>query len=592
MLDEAPGEALGEEPGTGWIGGRPAPQDAGGKSGLRSIGEVIPTVLRLRWAVQGRDEILPLAAEELRIGRGTENEIVLADFSVSRRHAVIRRESGSWFVQDLMSTNGIQVNGVTSKRAMLKPGDRVKVGIFELQVEEVREPPISVSSAKLATAGLPQQPAGVPVGTATIVRSLADFSAAWGLDGKSSGEARTSKRKDLDEAYSSKIFGFMTRLARLLIRSDSVDEVLSRVMDIAFEALPVDRGFILLLDEATGKTVCELARTKERLEFRPQSEVPVSQTMVEQVMRDRVALLTYDALADQRLAGGDSIRIHQIRAAMCTPLWSGEKIIGVFQVDTPFHAGTFNEKDLDLLTALANYAAVAVERLRYAKTVEFERLVRSRLERYHSPAVIESIVQFTPSAAEPTVGKMKLAEATVMFADLAGFTPVSEKASPQEVAEMLEAYFTHAVEAIFAAGGTLDKFIGDCVMAFFGAPVPQADHARRAVQAALQIQAAQEALNRERAAKGLPTLDVRIAIQSGPVMVGDVGSRKRVDYTVLGNTVNVAARLESGVAEPGEITVGGETHRLLAGAYPTEALGEFQLKGLEQRVHAFRVLRG
>jgi adenylate cyclase len=167
---------------------------------------------------------------------------------------------------------------------------------------------------------------------------------------------------------------------------------------------------------------------------------------------------------------------------------------------------------------------------------------------------------------------MKLAEATVMFADLAGFTPVSEKASPQEVAEMLEAYFTHAVEAIFAAGGTLDKFIGDCVMAFFGAPVPQADHARRAVQAALQIQAAQEQLNRERAARGLPTLAVRIAIQSGPVMVGDVGSRK-------------------GVAEPGEITVGGETHRLLAGAFPTEPLGEFQLKGLEQRVHAFRVLR-
>lgn len=553
---------------------------------------MIPTVLRLRWEIQGRAENLPLTVGEFRIGRGTENEVVLADFSVSRRHAAVRSESGSWFVQDLMSTNGIQVNGVSSKRAMLKPGDRIKVGIFELSVEEVREPPVSGPGFDLANASSPQEPpAQAPAGTATIVRSLADFSAAWGLDGKSSGEARTSKRKDLDEAYSSKIFGFMTRLARLLIRSDSVDEVLSRVMDIAFEALPVDRGFILLLDEATGKTVCELARTKERLEFRPQSEVPVSQTMVEQVMRDRVALLTYDALSDQRLAGGDSIRIHQIRAAMCTPLWSGEKIIGVFQVDTPFHAGTFNEKDLDLLTALANYAAVAVERLRYARTVEFERLVRSRLERYHSPAVIESIVQFTPSAAEPTVGKMKLAEATVMFADLAGFTPVSENASPQEVAEMLESYFTHAVEAIFSAGGTLDKFIGDCVMAFFGAPVPQSDHARRAVEAAIQIQTAQEELNQERAARGLPTLQVRIAIQSGPVMVGDVGSRKRVDYTVLGNTVNVAARLESGVAEPGEITVGGETHRLLAGAYPTEPLGEFQLKGLQQRVHAFRVLR-
>ena len=88
-------------------------------------------MLRLRWAVQGRDEILPLAADELRIGRGTENEIVLADFSVSRRHAVVRNESGSWFIQDLMSTNGVQLNGVASKRAMLKPGDRLNLHIFE-----------------------------------------------------------------------------------------------------------------------------------------------------------------------------------------------------------------------------------------------------------------------------------------------------------------------------------------------------------------------------------------------------------------------------------------------------------------------------
>jgi adenylate cyclase len=218
--------------------------------------------------------------------------------------------------------------------------------------------------------------------------------------------------------------------------------------------------------------------------------------------------------------------------------------------------------------------------------------VRGRLERYHSPAVIESIVQAAPGAGDAGVGRMKQAEATVLFADLAGFTPVSEKASPQQVAEMLESYFTHAVEAIFQAGGTLDKFIGDCVMAFFGAPVPQADHAQRAVKAALEIQKAQSALNTDRTRRGLPALKVRIAIQSGPVMVGDVGSKKRVDYTVLGNTVNVAARLESSVAEPGDVTIGGETERLLGGAFPVEALGEFQLKGLEQRVYAFRVLPG
>jgi adenylate cyclase len=156
---------------------------------------------------------------------------------------------------------------------------------------------------------------------------------------------------------------------------------------------------------------------------------------------------------------------------------------------------------------------------------------------------------------------------------------------------MLETFFTPAVEAIFEEGGTLDKFIGDCVMAFFGAPVAQADHALRAVRAAQRILEAQEGWNADRARRGLPTLAVRIAVNSGPVVVGDVGSRKRVDYTVLGNTVNVAARLEAYVGEAGEITIGQETHRLLGGAVPAEPLGEFQLKGLEQRVHAYRVVR-
>ena len=548
-------------------------------------------MFRIRWTANGRDEDRILGADELRIGRGAENEIVLPDFSVSRRHGAIRRESGTWYIVDLMSTNGILINGVATKRAVLRAGDRIKVGIFDLELDDITEPAVDLGVSRGEPVASPS------LGTATIVRSIADFNADYGLDEPAAvttpvaGAPPTEKRRDLDQAYASKIFGFMTRLARLLIRSDSVDEVLARVMEIAFEALPVDRGFILLRDEATGEIVCELARNKDRIEFRPRSEVPVSRTMVDQVMRERVALLTYDAQSDRRLAGGESIRIHQIRAAMCVPLWSGERIIGVLQVDTPFHAGTFNEKDLDLLTALANYAAVAVERLRYAKTVEFERLVRSRLERYHSPAVIESIVRTDASVDSAAVGRMKLAEATVLFADLAGFTPVSEKASPQQVAELLEAYFTHAVESIFEAGGTLDKFIGDCVMAFFGAPVAQEDHARRAVEAALRIQEEQAKLNLEQARRGLPALRVRIAMQSGPVMVGDVGSKRRVDYTVLGNTVNVAARLESGVAEPGDVTIGEETRRLLGEAYPTEPLGEFQLKGLEQRIRAYRVRR-
>jgi adenylate cyclase len=360
------------------------------------------------------------------------------------------------------------------------------------------------------------------------------------------------------------------------------------VLEILFEALPVDRGFILLSGEA-GDLVCEAARVKDRVQLRPNAEVPVSRTMLQAVMRERVALVTFDALSDQRLSGGESIRLHQIRAAMCTPLWSGEHIIGVVQVDTPFHVGAFGEREVDFLATIANYAAVAVERIRFAAKAAFEKQVRTRLERYHSPALIEEVLRRGDGGEDHGIHRLQTAEATVLFADLVGFTAFAENSTPEHVAELLNAFLNLSVEAIFAAGGTLDKFIGDCVMAFFGAPVPQPDHAERAVRAAVEIQRSLKAWSLEREAQGLPGFAARVALNSGPVVVGDVGSARRVDYTVLGNTVNVAARLEALVARPGDVVMGPGTHLLLAGAIPTEPLGELQLKGLQQKVVAHRV---
>ena len=551
-------------------------------------------MFRLRGAIDGRERFFPLEGEELRLGRGSDNDVVLPDFSVSRRHAALRREPGGWFVYDLKSTNGVQVNGVTVKKAPVRSADKLKIGIFEFVVEgELTHAP-TVESRVDAMVQPPPAGAhpGAAISSATIVRRLADFSADYGLEQILTPERRREdKRKALDQAYGNTIFGILTRLARMLIKSNSVDEVLEQVLAIAFEALSVDRGFILLRDDDSGELICELSRVGDKVELRP-AEVPVSKTMLEAVMKERVALLTYDAQSDQRLATGESIRIHQIRSAMCAPLWSSDNIIGVMQVDSPFHAGTFNEGDLDLFTALANYAAVAVERIRYAEKVEHERQMRNRLERYHSPAVIEAVMS-RGEAAEGTVHRLQSARVTVLFADVVGFTPLAENLPPEEVAEVLEAFFTHSVEAIFAEGGTLDKFIGDCVMAFFGAPMPQADHALRAVRAAVAIQRAIKELNDERVPRGQPPLLSRIALNSGPVVVGDVGSKRRVDYTVLGNTVNVAARIEQAATAPGEIVIGGATAAELAaanGLFRTESLGDFQLKGLVQKVPVFKVL--
>lgn len=532
-------------------------------------------MLRLRFVVHGEDRVVSLMGGRIRLGRGSDNDVVLSDASVSRYHAEILHEDDGWSVHDLKSTNGVEVNRVPVEKAPLRSGDVLGIGSFELRLEA--DEPVSVLPKPEPP--LAEEPAGF--GNATIIRPLSAFAADYGLAGKAAARPLPEAG---DEEYVRRMFGFLTRLARMLTAAEAVDDVLARVLDLAFEAFPVDRGFILLSDDS-GELVCELARVKDRVQFRPSGEVPVSRTMLRAVMRERVALVTFDAQADQRLSGGESIRMHKIRSAMCAPLWSGDQIMGVIQVDSPFQVGAFGERDLDVLTTLANYVAVAIERIRYARKAEFERQVRSRLERYHSPGVIEEVLH----RGDEGMRRLQSAEATVLFADLVGFTAFAENAPPESVAESLDFFLDLSVEAIFRAGGTLDKFIGDCVMAFFGAPVAQPDHALRAVRAAVEIQEGLAVWNARRAAEGLLGFKARIGLNSGPVVVGDIGSSRRVDYTVLGNTVNVAARLEALVAQPDDVVLGAETHRLLNGAILTEPLGELQLKGLQQKILAYRV---
>jgi adenylate cyclase len=537
-------------------------------------------MLRLRLFVQGEEKVVPLTGDRVRLGRAGDNDIVLPDISVSRNHAELRRSPDGWSVFDLRSTNGVELNKVGVQSAPVHAGDRLGIGIFEVMVEALRPaspPPPPAALPPPSLTGLDE----TGFGNATIIRPLADFTASY-LMAESGLPLPGGAAGPQEEGYARRMLGFLTRLGRVLITADTSDQVLSRAIDLAFEALPVERAFVLIQNDA-GELVCELARFQDRVELRPQGEVPVSHTMLQNLMRERVALVTYDALSDQRLSGGESIRLHQIRAAMCAPLWSGDKIAGVIQVDSPLRVGAFEERDLDFLTALANYAAMAVERIRYAEKAEFERGVRHRLERYHSPAVVEEVLREEGVGSRP-----RAAQATVLFADLVGFTSFSETSGPEEVVDLLDGFLSLAVEAIFAAGGTLDKFIGDCVMAFFGAPMEQADHAQRAVQAAIEIQRGLAEWNARRAAEGRPALVARVGLNSGPVVVGDIGSRRRVDYTVLGNTVNVASRLEN-YARPGDIVIGPETHRLLNGSVETEPLGEVQLKGLQQRVEAYRI---
>jgi adenylate cyclase len=158
---------------------------------------------------------------------------------------------------------------------------------------------------------------------------------------------------------------------------------------------------------------------------------------------------------------------------------------------------------------------------------------------------------------------------------------------PLQVAAILNRSFEVLTEQIFLRGGTLDKYIGDAIMAFFGAPSPDPDHARHAVEAAIAMQQGLKRMNEERPA-GYPELRIRIGINSGEVFAGDIGCEKRMDYTVMGATVNLASRLESGVARPGQIVIGPRTAQIL-GKEGLRQLEPVRLKGIGHNVRPFDI---
>jgi adenylate cyclase len=530
--------------------------------------------LQIHYVDLGVPRITDLKSD-LSIGRTEGNDLVLNHPSVSRKHARIETREGHFWLIDLKSTNGVKVNGNLISESAVNAGDKILVGSVQLDVK-------AMPSVDFTGESMFDNPSG------TVIRRISDFNSEFGLD-LSEVQQVASARPISDSGLRpepsvtrEKIFQVLVQVARALLESDDLQSLLNTVMEMIFKYLPVERGLILLFDE-DGEPVPKLTKFIEGAEAQ---DIPISRTILKMVAEQQVALMTSNALEDARLLGGKSIAIHGIRSAMCVPLWNRNRVIGAVQVDSPIHIGRFTEEDLDLITALANFAAVAVERAQLSEKIEQERKIRSKMERYHSPAVIDEIVKGVVSADETDI---RTADVSILFADISGFTTVSETKKPEEVAEFLSNFFSAAVDAIFAYGGTLDKFIGDAVMAFFGAPIVQDDHADRAIMAGLMMMDRIEQWNVERVREGLPIVKIRVGINSGPATVGNVGTEKRVDYTVLGSSVNIASRLESGVAKPGQLVVSQNTLDRVMGSFNTESLGEFALKGLQQKMPVYSV---
>jgi adenylate cyclase len=215
------------------------------------------------------------------------------------------------------------------------------------------------------------------------------------------------------------------------------------------------------------------------------------------------------------------------------------------------------------------------------------RFLRDAFSRYLAPDVVAALVD------QP--GRLALGgetrEVTVMFADVAGFTTLSEGRDPGEVVSLMNECFEQLTGVIQGQGGTVDKFIGDAVMAFWNAPVAQPDHAARALRAARELLAAVARVNDSWASRGLPKLGMRVGIATGPAVVGNVGSHTKFNYTVMGDTVNLASRVEGAAKVYGTASLVTESAAAAAaGAVPLRELDWLRVKGRGEFVPVYEVL--
>ncbi len=485
------------------------------------------------------------------VGRGVDTDITVYDPTISRRHAELIAGPDGVTVKDLGSSNGTHVNGRRLTTARLAPGDSVSFGKVSYQLE------LAPTTPRSPLPSPPPAPA-----SDTIVRELAAGSA---------GAGPGAVRK----------LSLLLAVAQKLSGEFDLDRLLDTIADVSFEVMRVDRVSILLRRDGSDELVPRLSRTRLADVELPEQ---IPRSIARKALDEQLAVLTQNAATDPRFKG-HSIKMQNVRSAMCSPLMaSAEEAIGVLYVDNLTVENAFSDDDLQFLVAFSGLAAVAIRNSRYAEQARREALVRSNFERYFAPNVAAEIVrQKTP--IRPGGERRAI---TVMFADIRGFSAIAERMSPDDIAHLLTEYFSEMVDVIFEHGGTLDKFIGDAVMALWGTPLARESEPRRALDAAVAMQKAVRALNARWAAAGRPSIGVGIGINRGEVFVGNIGSLRRLEYTAIGDAVNVAQRL-SATAAAGEILVSDAFLATVGEGPPVDRLGGAELRGKSRAVEVFRV---
>ena len=529
----------------------------------------------------GGDQTIDVPADgALVVGRAATSDVPIYDPTISRRHAEVTMGASGVSIRDLGSSNGTFLNGSRVMEAEAVDGDVLAFGKVAFHVREVTPP----------TAKPPPEPASAFPGappSATIVRRIeAD---KGGLDEKvkerSSGDVQLATSELSHEERQAQKLSLLLEISKELSRQQETDQLLEKVVDITFKVMDVDRVSVLMVEGGSGELIPRMYRNRLGDGASGGSGTRhVPRSIAQRAVDERLAILTDNAAADERFKG-KSILMQSVRSAMCAPLMGSEgTVLGLIYVDNMTATHSFSDEDLEFLIAFSGIAAVAIENGQLTERVQREAVVLSNFQRYFAPNLAE---QIAGQEGEVKLGGAKK-PVVVFFSDIRGFTAMSETMLPDDIARLLNEYFTEMVEIVFEHGGTLDKFMGDAVMALWGAPIPHDDDADRAIVAAVKMQQILLELNAKWTADDRPTIEIGIGISFGEVFAGNIGSEQRLEYTVLGDTVNVASRLCS-KAGPGDIIISEPLFRALKTAPEVEQLEPMDLKGKAKAVPVYRV---
>ncbi len=524
------------------------------------------------------------------IGRAPDNSVVLDDPRASRYHAHIKPgDDGSFTLVDgaiingqlRRSANKVFVNGGAHSEYQLKDGDRITIGASTLRLEQRAEE--RTSDVRYDDR---------PLGHTQLVVSANDVMSTV-LQAKSAESPTSSPSRDkVLEALQRKanILSALYEMSKTLGSVFDLEAIFAKATDVIFRSTPADRVVALLAEGDGNGNPEDVVLNPIAMRARDESltnharKLSIGRTITRKVMKDRVALLSQDAASDEEFAGVDSIVSQGVRSTICAPLVGESRVHGAIYADRLDPFAAFKPDDLELISAVAAQTAIAVENARAHERLAREEVARANYSRFLPEYVVKQMLENPDSFKLGGVNQT----ITILFADIRGFTSISEHAPPEKVVGLLNRYFSAMTDIIFAHGGTLDKYLGDGLMALFGAPTTTPEDASNALNTAVAMQRRILGINMELKQDGLPEIGVGIGLHTGEVTVGYIGSERRSEYTAIGDSVNTASRLESN-AKGGQILLSDATAKAARSRYKLKARDPITVKNREQPVVLWEV---